>query len=375
MSSYLCIAADIVPTQSNYSLFENENVEELIGDNLYHRFQNADYIIMNLEVPLTDQKSPIRKCGPCLSAPTDTIKGLIKINPYFYTLANNHILDQGSAGLDNTIKTLQLYGANYSGVGKNLKEANLPFVTTVCNKKIGIYCCAEHEFSIAGDDSAGANPYDPLESFDTVKSLREKCDYLIVLYHGGKEHYRYPSPLLQKIFHKFADSGADLVIAQHTHCIGCEEKYKGSLLVYGQGNFLFDDSDNDCWKTSLLLCLDLETLAIEYIPLIKKDNTVREASGTIREEILSDFYNRSKQIMQHGFVKSNYSKYSETMLAEYCLRLFGKCKHNMFLRILNKITSYKFIKSLYRESDRIVIENVLDCEAHRELASECMRNK
>lgn len=42
--------------------------------------------------------------------------------------------------------------------------------------------------------SAGANPFDVLESFDDVQALKEHCDYVIVLYHGGKEFYRYPSP-------------------------------------------------------------------------------------------------------------------------------------------------------------------------------------
>ena len=68
--------------------------------------------------------------------------------------------------------------------------------------KIGIYACAENEFTIATDTTAGANPFDPFESLDHIQNLKRSCDYVIVLYHGGKEHYRYPSPYLQKFVGK-----------------------------------------------------------------------------------------------------------------------------------------------------------------------------
>lgn len=75
--------------------------------------------------------------------------------------------------------------------------------------------------------------------------MSNACDYTIVLYHGGKEHYRFPSPNLQKYCRKFIEKGANIVICQHSHCIGCEENYKNGKIIYGQGNFLFDDSDDE----------------------------------------------------------------------------------------------------------------------------------
>lgn len=75
-----------------------------------------------------------------------------------------------------------------------------------------MYACTEHEFSIVTNYAPGANTYDPLETPDYIRSLKDKCDYLIVLYHAGKEHYRYPSPYLQKVCRKMVEKGADLVI-------------------------------------------------------------------------------------------------------------------------------------------------------------------
>src|SRR5699024_1436352 len=103
----------------------------------------------------------------------------------------------------------------------------------------------------------GANPFDPLESFDHIQELKSKCDYVIVLYHGGKERYRYPSPYLQKVCRKFAQKGADLIVCQHSHCIGAYEEFEGSTIIYGQGNFIFNTLNNEFWNTSLLIKVEI----------------------------------------------------------------------------------------------------------------------
>lgn len=372
MNNTIIIGGDLVPTESNYELFKDGDAKKLIGEELLEKLNNAAFIIFNLEVPLTDEWHPIAKCGPNLIAPIATIKGLKAINPHFFGLANNHILDQGVEGLESTVKVLEDAGIEYSGVGQNLDEASKPFIKEINGKRIGIYCCAEHEFSIATKFTPGANPFDPLVSFDDVKALKNKSDSIIVLYHGGKEHYRYPSPQLQRVFRKFADCGADIVVAQHTHCIGCMEEYKGCTLIYGQGNFLFDNSDSEYWKTSLLIEFDILSKKTVFIPIEKYGSKVRVADGD-KTTILDDFNTRSREISTVGFVQSRYSEFANEMKTEYYLRFSGTVKKNPFVRLMDKLTSYRFIQGFYNDDSRIIIQNILDCEAHRELASEIMR--
>ena len=54
------------------------------------------------------------------------------------------------------------------------------------------------------------------------------------------------------------EKGVDLVICQHSHCIGCLEEYEESTIVYGQGNFIFDYSDSEFWESSLLIRISIE---------------------------------------------------------------------------------------------------------------------
>ena len=168
MPAKLIIGADLVPTESNYNYFCKDNVERLIGKELKAKLDRVDYTLFNLEIPLSDRITPIDKCGPNLCAPTYTIEGIKALNPHFFTLANNHILDQGEQGLDSTVKLLDRFGIAHAGAGKKLKEASAPYIKCINGIKVGIYCCAEHEFTIATESSAGANPFDPLESLDHV---------------------------------------------------------------------------------------------------------------------------------------------------------------------------------------------------------------
>jgi poly-gamma-glutamate capsule biosynthesis protein CapA/YwtB (metallophosphatase superfamily) len=371
---HVLIGGDLVPTESNFELFRSANVTELLGDDLLKVLKQADFRVFNLEVPLTDMEAPIIKCGPNLIALTSTINGIKRIKTDLLTLANNHILDQGEHGLYSTIKVLEENDIDYMGAGSNLNEAAQPYIWERDGIRVGIYACAEHEFTIATKNSPGANPFDPLESLDHIQDLANKCDHLIVLYHGGKEHYRYPSPDLQKICRKIVDKGADLVVCQHSHCIGAFERYSGGTIVYGQGNFLFDHSESEFWQTSLLLNVILKagSISIEYIPIVKQGNGVRLANKQQSEEILYGFNERSRLILDEEFVKQEYDRFAAEMLNGYLTAFHGD---NLFFRVLNKLSRHTLASKLYTDKSLTVIQNFIECEAHRELILAGLKHK
>lgn len=365
----LLIGADLVPTSSNFEQFKSGDIHGLTDAALLETLQAADFRVFNLEVPLTDIASPISKCGPNLIAPTETITGIKTLGSDLLTLANNHILDQGAQGLRSTCALLHENEIAYLGAGETLPDAAAPYILNCEEKKIGFYACAEHEFSIATDTTPGANPFDPLYSLDHVAALKAQCDHVIVLYHGGKEHYRYPSPELQRTCRRLIEKGADLVVCQHSHCVGCEEKYRGGTIVYGQGNFLFDHSDSEYWQTSLLIELSPES-GIRYIPIVKCGEKVRCASDAEADRILSDFYVRSEQIQSPDFVQETYAKFAKEMRTSY-LAALSPISKNIFFRVLNRLSGYRFaswyLSKKYSPAMRLAIRNFVECEAHKEL--------
>ena len=367
---YFIIGADIVPTESNMALFEAGDARKLVGDRLLEILSGAVHCIFNLEVPLTDECHPILKQGPNLLAPVETVNGYKNLGIDFFTLANNHIMDQGVQGLNTTLHVLDKAGIKYFGAGNDVNGASLPITFNFGNKAVGLYGCAEHEFSIAGKARPGANPYDPLWSFDHVSDMKQNgCDYIVVLYHGGKEEYRYPSPLLQKVCRKFVDKGASLVVCQHTHCIGCCEEYNGGTIVYGQGNFIFDYNNNEFWNTSLLISVS-EDLSIDYIPIVKKGNVVKKANELEAKDILRGFYRRSKEIMESNAIENNYKELASIYKYNYLRAFIGKAP--FWVRVINTLSGRRFmnkyIENKYGERQKILLWNYLDCETHRELA-------
>lgn len=374
----ILIGADFVPTETNENYFIKGDADYLLGKELKDILSAADYRIFNLELPLVDEVSPISKCGPNLVAKTNAINLYSKIGVDLFTIANNHIYDQGLKGFKSTLDMLKSRGINYVGGGENLKVAAQPFIFRYKESKVGIYACVEHEFSIASETSPGANPFETLESYDHVEALSRECDYVIVLYHGGKEHYRYPSPNLQKYCRKFIDKGANLVICQHSHCIGCEEKYHKGTIVYGQGNFLFDHSSNECWSTGLLIEIDIKSEKIDYIPLIKKNETVRKANEEESRIILTAFQKRSSEIQNKDFIKENYLRFSEELIDGYLWGMSGKNSSILF-RVLNRISGYRFYKryvnKLYRKKTLLALLNNIECEAHREIIIQGLKAK
>ena len=239
----ILIAGDLVPTDSNTVFFNEKKIDHLIGKELLHLFNSCDLCVCNLEVPLTEHFTPIKKAGPNLVAHEESINGIKAMGINLVSLANNHIMDQGEQGLNNSIRVLNDAKIKHIGGGVNIAEARKPFIDRQNGKTIGFYACAEHEFSIASNFRAGANPVEILSNVMDIRQLKDETDYVIVLYHGGKEHYPYPSPVLQKNCRTLIDAGANLVICQHSHCIGCEERYKSGTIIYGQGNFIFDYKD------------------------------------------------------------------------------------------------------------------------------------
>ena len=156
----------------------------------------------------------------------------------------------------------------------------------------------------------GCRPYDEYDTMEDIRNARKDSDRIIVIYHGGKEHCRYPSPRLRRLCHAMAKNGADVVLCQHSHCIGCYEKFNDCHILYGQGNFHFVRPKElpvpETWNTSLMVKYDTITREIEFIPTINYDfKGITLAKGSEKDEIMSGFEKRNKELLT-GRIKTTW---------------------------------------------------------------------
>ena len=358
-------------------MFEEGKGEALVGKELYEILKQSDLNVFNLEVPLTDASTPINKFGNNLKSPTKTIYGYKALEPIFLTLANNHSLDHGVEGLTTTLELLKKHDIKNAGAGANIKAAKKPFIFEKEGIRIGFYLCAEHEFTVASCHTMGANPFDVLESFDDVEALKKTCDYVIVLYHGGKEFYRYPSPMLQRYCRKFVDKGADLVICQHSHCIGSREDYGKGTIIYGQGNFIFNSEfyihHKEFVKDSLLISVEAtkDTFVVSEVPIRSTEMGTRLATESEAIETLTEYKKRSENIRDAHFVAQAYKDFADTHVKRYLREFLGR---SFIIRAINGLFGRKLMQLILGPTSYLAIQNYLECEAHHELFLRGIKN-
>ena len=363
----IVITGDLLPTPNNERLFCNGDAETLVGKEILNIFQNADFRICNMEGPLTDEETAIDKSGPAIKGSSNAIKGIKALGMDCVSIANNHILDYGERGLEDTLRVLVASGIDYVGAGRNLLEAKKPYIVEIEGTRIGIYSCAEYEFTIATDAKGGANPFDALEIADEIRKLKEQCDIAIVLYHGGKEFYRYPVPYVQKRCRKMADAGADFVLCQHSHCIGAYEEYNGCSILYGQGNFLFCRADDEYRHTGMIVRITVNNgrKNMEFIPVVRHDETVRLADTSEKKEIMDGFLERSGKAKDNDFLKKNYREFALS-----CVFLYYKNNMGLLGELWCRFRLSRFMLRLFRPRHHLWLLNEIRCEAHADIFRE-----
>ncbi len=300
------VAGDFCPRGRVAELFEESDYDKVLGEVIPYTRQ-SDFSIVNLECPISNgNEEPIRKWGPNLRSSHHGVEALKKVGFDCVTLANNHFLDYGPEGAENTLKVCGDYGIKTIGGGRNLTEASEVFYRELGGKTLAVINCCEHEFSIATENSAGSNPLNPIQQFYSIQEARKKADVILIIVHGGHEHFQLPSPRMQETYRFFIDAGADAVVNHHQHCFSGYETYKGKPIFYGLGNFCFDSLNvkdrNTSWNYGYMLQIEFcskeirteiypykqctENPAVEMLAHGVFDNRLSEINAIIENEEL-----------------------------------------------------------------------------------------
>lgn len=373
----IIIGGDFCPINKNLPFFQSGFIEEITSDFL-DLFHSQDLFILNLECPLYDGNSPILKIGPHLRASTNCIKGISKLGVNLFTLANNHILDHDEAGLNSTLDTLENAGIENVGAGIDIAAARKPIIKEVNGLRIGIMAIAEIEFSIASEHRGGANPIDLMKLPQQILDIRNQVDYLIVIIHKGYEGYQYPSPQLYELCHLISDLGAQLVVCQHSHCVGSFEEYKNSLIVYGMGNFLFDWQSrlSPEWYEGIFLkvIIDAENLnhKVDFIPFLQSETGpgIRKPDDTREKKVMDGFRERSSRITNKDFIIKQWHDKCKQVESRY----FGRFLiNNRYFLKFNDIL--RVDKLFFNDKKKLVIKSYFCCGDHREVLEDLFKCK
>lgn len=294
------LLGDMSPTPKTDPLFEKGDIAALFHDTL-SIFEGNDVNFVNLECVLTKSDDAIKKWGPPLKTAPETADTLKKVGINVCGLSNNHFFDYGKKGALDSLSFLEKAGIMHTGFGMDYEDSRKNLVIEKNGEKLCIIAVCEHEYSYALYDRMGSRPYDEYETIEDIRNAKKENDRVVVIYHGGKEHCQYPSPRLMRACRAMVRAGADVVLCQHSHCIGCYEEYQNCHILYGQGNFHFVGFENivttEKWDQSLAVKYDTKSNKIEFIPLVKKDLGMEIAKGEVKEKIMSSFEKRNNDLL------------------------------------------------------------------------------
>jgi len=202
-------------------------------------FESADIVLGNLENPLSERGEPIFKLGPNFRASPNMAKVLSDANFTILGVANNHIRDYGDNAFLDTLVCLQSSGILPVGGGRSASSALEPVIVKRRDLSIGMFAFTYRQESIAQKKRPGAADLDNPNCYEAVRALCDEVDMVIVSLHMDPEYTNYPAPYRMKMARTFVDLGAELVIGHHPHVPQGLEIYKGRLIAYSLGNFIF----------------------------------------------------------------------------------------------------------------------------------------
>jgi poly-gamma-glutamate synthesis protein (capsule biosynthesis protein) len=330
---------------------------------------STDYNVIDLEAPATHSITKITKTGPYLKLVPESLELLKSLNCEIVATANNHFNDYGEQGILDTFEKLNLLNIQHVGSGRNLKEASKVLVKETNGIKIAFINITESEWSIATEKTAGCNSSDPIEIFNEILKNKNEIDFIIIIYHGGNEHYNLPSPRIKNMFRFFIDSGAHAVVCHHTHVISGYEVYKGFPIFYGLGNFCFDWENvrNSPWNYGMILKLNLQKPScVDFDFELIEQNNVEPGLFILNDKNknnkIEEINRLSEIIKDDEKLKIHFQQYCESKMKEMDLWIqpyTGRLLPRLFIR--------NFLPSLITKSKNQLYANLIRCESLREV--------
>lgn len=218
--------------------------------------QSGDLVMANLECPITDRRSPIKKRYR-FWANAASLAAMHKAGVSLVTLANNHTLDQGRPGLVDTLTNLKAAGIRSVGAGPSQKAANRPVIIQQNGLKIAFLAytsLACHGIIYQPNRTSVSQCLHTRIVQRQIRRVKANNDLVIVSFHWGLEFMPRPNALQRRLAHLAIDAGADLIIGHHPHVLQPRERYRGKLIIYSLGNFVFDYTQPARCRSMIFKC-------------------------------------------------------------------------------------------------------------------------
>ena len=296
-------------------LEKNDNNINFTMANVRDIFKNDTMTLVNFEGTFTETKYvPDNKKGNSFlfNIAPSYVNVLTDNSVEAVSLENNHVMDHGQEGYEDTKDTLRNAGVIYS----NSEEIGVFYVNGIQIAMLSYLCIDRYDKEFP----PYANLYEKVAA--DIKETKEKYPIVIVSFHWGREKDYSPTQNQIKMGRLAVDSGADLVIGHHSHRINPIELYNGVYICYSLGNFCFsgndkpDDMNSYIFQTRFLVdknTQEASNLGFRIIPI--RITSIKDRNNYTPTPITDDM--KKEGII--NTLKDNGRKYLDYAVSDYPL--------------------------------------------------------
>ncbi len=220
---------------------------------------DADLTMVNVETAITDGGEAVAGKNYHFRSPAATFTALKAAGVDVVNMANNHSLDYGPGGMQDTFAAIAAAKLPVTGLGHDAGEAYRPYRTTIKGQRIAILSASDWlEPALvpswsATDSQAGiAFSIDRTRLLDEVAKVRPDVDTLVVFLHWGTEETWCASGEQQDLATALLGAGADIIVGSHAHRVFGAGKVGPALVAYGMGNFVYWREDGESGRSGVL---------------------------------------------------------------------------------------------------------------------------
>ncbi|MCR4995351.1 MAG: CapA family protein [Bacteroidales bacterium] len=271
VSLTITFTGDVLLDRGVRRQIEAHGTESLFTTGVDSVLAASDLVVGNLECPATTIKAPTYKRFVFRAEP-EWLDALRRHGFTHLNLANNHSVDQGRRGLEDTFRQVAAHGMTPLGAAPTQDKAARPVLLASVPRRVWLiptlrlalenYPWLPDQWSVSQDDDE--------RLVQRVAALRQtdSSAVIIVSPHWGWEHKLTPVGQQRELAHRLLDAGADLIIGHHTHTQQTIENYRGRYIYYSIGNFIFDQT-SDLNSRACIVSMDIEAedLKVRTLPI------------------------------------------------------------------------------------------------------------
>jgi gamma-polyglutamate biosynthesis protein CapA len=221
------------------SQIERNGMEWLFSE-VKHLFAGSDVVFGNLEVVHSDLGlKPNYLPSMEFRASPESVSAVRAAGFTVVGLANNHCMEHGRSAFLETVDRLTAVGVAVAGI-RGPERGVEPYEMTAAGRKVVLLAFSMRPEAYSKEPVLPYCLADENEILQRVAEVRERADVLILSLHWGEEFMEYPSRSQVAFAHRLVDAGVNVILGHHPHVLQGVERYRGAVIAYSLGNFVFD---------------------------------------------------------------------------------------------------------------------------------------